>query len=167
MVLYMPFPAKDPHIRFWDNVDIPEAAETDCWLWTAQLRHGYGLLWLPNKKQLKAHRISYEIHYGEIPDGSEVRHSCHNRTCVNPYHLSIGTKADNMRDMSAAGRQWNQKLTHEQVLEIRVLRETMTRNAIAKLYGVSKACIDKKLSSTYDAILQHTAPGAAHPPGSL
>jgi len=150
----MPFPAKDPHIRFWNHVSIPEAHETECWPWTAQLDDGgYGRLWLPSKKQLKAHRISYEIHHGDIPEGMEIRHSCHNRICVNPHHLSVGTKSDNMKDMSKASRAWNQKLTHTQVLEIRSLKGTMTRNAIAKLFGVSKACIDKKLSPSYDQII--------------
>ena len=144
----MPFPATSPHIRFWNHIEIPEDYETGCWIWTAQRNHfGYGIIY-QGTKMLKAHRVSYEIHYGDIPEG-EVRHSCHNPSCVSPHHLSIGTKSDNMRDMIAAGRGWNQKLSHAQVLEIQALKGTMSRNELAKMFGVSKALIDKKLSPTF------------------
>lgn len=51
-----------------------------------------------------AHRISYTMHFGPVPAGMVVMHSCDNPPCVNPAHLTIGTQADNLADMTAKGR---------------------------------------------------------------
>ncbi len=75
-----------------------------CWLWLGSVSgNGYGDLWV-GKKHMNAHRYSYTLHKGEIPDGMHILHSCDNRPCVNPDYLSIGTNSDNINDAIKKGR---------------------------------------------------------------
>ncbi|UYL87860.1 HNH endonuclease [Gordonia phage Malisha] len=57
-----------------------------CWIWQAATQQGYGVFWL-NGKQHKAHRVSYEMHRGPIPNDLQLDHLCRVRACVNPDHL--------------------------------------------------------------------------------
>lgn len=76
-----------------------------CWLWSdAPDDCGYGRLGLPGNQMVKAHRLSYELHRGPIPDGLQVLHSCDTPPCVNPDHLFLGTHDDNMADRERKGR---------------------------------------------------------------
>lgn len=84
--------------RFWTKVK----KTSSCWPWTAALNpSGYGMLSGGRKKDapLRAHRISWIIHMGQIPNGMHVLHRCDNRRCVNPSHLFLGSNLDNVRDM--------------------------------------------------------------------
>ena len=80
-------------------------SEHGCWPWIrACTNQGYGAIWIPNlKKPLLAHRVSHELFIGPIPDGMLVLHSCHNKPCIRPGHLRIGTHADNRNDTDFAG----------------------------------------------------------------
>jgi hypothetical protein len=64
---------------------------------------GYGLVWHEGKNRL-AHRVSFELHNAPIMNKQDVMHLCDNRKCINPDHLSLGTRRDNMHDMIAKAR---------------------------------------------------------------
>lgn len=118
--------------RFWKNVK-----KTDgCWKWLgAKPSSRYGGM-LFGKKHLLAHRISWTLHFGEIPNGMLVCHHCDNGLCVRPDHLFLGTQADNMRDMISKGRKKNRVLTSESKAEI-LKSEGLSRMELAEKYGVS------------------------------
>ena len=93
-------------VRFWHKVDkIPgKGPKGDCWEWTGSLNNdGYGKIVVKEKIKL-AHRISWEISFGEIPKEICVLHKCDNPSCVNHNHLLLGTQADNIVDRDKKGR---------------------------------------------------------------
>lgn len=78
---------------------------SDCHYWTAAINPtGYGWLYVGKETGKRvsttAHRVSYELYKGPIPDGMMVLHNCDNRLCVNPNHLRLGTNSDNMMDLA-------------------------------------------------------------------
>lgn len=85
--------------RYWSYV----VKGPECWQWTASKIHGYGRL-SHERGTLYAHRISYEIAYGPIPDGLEIDHKCHNRECSNPEHLRAVTEKQNQENRRGPNR---------------------------------------------------------------
>lgn len=124
--------------RFWAMV-----AKTDnlreCWLWTGSLSGGYGRFRLKNSVSL-AHVLSYRLAYGEYLPSLQVRHSCDQTACVNPRHLLLGTKDDNLRDMIARNRHAH-TLTSVQASYARSQQGIQTSKALATELGVTRAAI--------------------------
>ncbi len=84
--------------RFWEKVLIADG----CWTWTGHIdSKGYGRL---GSDHAGAHRLSWEINVGPIPDNLWVLHYCDNPSCVRPDHLFLGTIIDNLADMVSKGR---------------------------------------------------------------
>lgn len=96
--------------RFWLKVTTnPIWNGSDCWIWRgACFQKGYGQFWTgKTKKKIKAHRYSWVLHNGQIPNGFYVLHKCDNMVCVKPSHLFLGTHADNVADKISKGRQFH------------------------------------------------------------
>lgn len=118
-----------------------------CWIWMLAFgkKHGYGAAW--NGKYARAHRLSYEVFNGAIPEGLSVLHRCDEKLCVNPAHLFVGTQLDNMRDMVAKGRinaapvgnTRGAKITAEIVRAIRA--DTRTALEISAAYGIARPTV--------------------------
>lgn len=135
--------------RFWRYVH--RRQDHQCWPWTGSVmvRGGYGQL-NDRKRLLKAHRLSWELHFGAIPDGLLIRHLCHNPVCCNPSHLLPGTIKDNHVDMQKAHRMFvpespkgekhhSSKLTEDVVCFIR--QSSLPGATIARQLGVSKSTV--------------------------
>lgn len=86
--------------RFWAKVNKTET----CWEWTAaQQGKGYGYFYVHGASRL-AHRVSYELAKGPIPEGLHIDHECHNKGCVNPAHLRVATVKQNQENRSGANK---------------------------------------------------------------
>lgn len=136
-----------------------ENPETGCWDWQAYtFRTGYGALQVDGKPR-SAHRVSYELFNGPIPEGEGyhgtcVCHRCDRPCCVNPSHLFLGTNDDNLRDMVEKGRQHrprgeingSAKLSQSDVEFIRWALPRWGRGGtyyFAKFFGVSQSVISR------------------------
>ena len=143
----------EPVLKRFEDKYIPEPM-SGCWLWTAahagEKYGGHGTFVFSKKNRMGAHRASWLLFRGAIPDGMQVLHTCDVGACVNPNHLFLGTQIDNMADMKAKGRgrglqgsaHGNSKLTEDQVREIRRLHaERKTYKEIGRLFGIGKSMI--------------------------
>ncbi len=128
--------------------------ENGCWVFTgAKTKMGYGKFTVSHQKWRLAHRISWQVHFGSIPDKLLILHKCDNPSCVNPEHLFLGTHLDNIRDMIKKGRQNATgaknpvrgekhpfaKLSNNDVLSIR--KDDRMHRVIAGSYGVTQPLI--------------------------
>jgi hypothetical protein len=135
--------------RFFEKI----RKTSTCWLWQGSLnKKGYGQLNRGRRGEgvVLAHRASWEIHNGAIPDGLCVLHKCDNPQCVNPDHLFLGTIVDNDKDRDAKGRTRKgdahkfAKLRATQIPEIRRRIATGEKHeSIAADYGVSAGVISQ------------------------
>jgi HNH endonuclease len=166
--------------RFWQKVHVCAHGYTCaacCWLWTASHgREGYGRITLHAAsssatgmmRNINAHRLSWMLNCGDIPQGLWVLHNCpggDNRLCVNPAHLWLGTNKENIQDALHKGtlafgdrngvrrhpeavvrgaKQGNAVLTDEYVLDIRYLAaHGMPHRLLGYIYGVNRTSIGR------------------------
>lgn len=135
------------------HIKYKKCSKTGCWLWVGAINSGgYGSFKLDGKIQ-SSHRVSFGIFKGEIPEGKWVLHHCDVRNCVNPDHLYLGDRNQNVADM------WNRqrnpdrdgenhpkcKLSDEEVIEIRLkyIPRIVTQKSLAEEYGVTQGLITK------------------------
>jgi hypothetical protein len=123
--------------RKWKQV------ENGCWIWIDR-KEGYGAFIFNGRKE-QAHRVSWLLHHGEIPEGLCVLHDCDTPNCVNPNHLHLGTVKDNAIEAVERGL-WgdkagesngNSRLTKNQIREIRESADSY--RAIAIRFGIGKS----------------------------
>lgn len=133
--------------RFWVKVD--KRGPDDCWNWKGSKRGGWGdyggIRADRHGPQLKAHRVSWELHNGPIPDALWVLHRCDNPKCVNPDHLFLGDHDANMADRKAKGRaggvmNGRAKLSDDDVRNIRTAYAAggVTQCDLARRYGMTQ-----------------------------
>lgn len=139
-------PRRDFAERFWEKVDKSGV----CWVWMSGCdAYGYGQFALSHSNPGKAHRVSWELANGPIPDGMAVCHRCDNPPCVRPDHLFLAPNSANMADMKAKGRAGQRgershvaRLNAKQVLAIRKRRDTgVSESQIAREFGVARATV--------------------------
>lgn len=143
----------DPFVlaRFFKCVSFSQEKE-GCWEWQGIMNsNGYGRFSYENGQPL-AHRLSFEIFFGDVPEGLVVCHSCDNRKCVNPAHLRADTQSANLAEAVAKGRfnpptlegseNGNSKLDWPAVRHIRRAHgEGAQMTRLANLYGVSLSTV--------------------------
>jgi hypothetical protein len=127
--------------RFMEKVN---KMENGCWLWTAHcMKNGYGLFRTPARNEL-AHRVAHRLFNGAL-DQRDVMHACDTPACVNPEHLSLGTRKENMQDAKRKSRMrvgelhGRAKLTNAQI-EFAKITSGLQRE-IAAVLGVSQGHI--------------------------
>jgi hypothetical protein len=146
--------------RFWSCVE-PMMDDRGCWEWTGSrlASGGYGRLCLGSNVQVRAHRFSFELHNGPLPEGFLALHTCDNPPCVNPAHLYSGTDADNVHDMfrrnrvpkgyhAKHGSHPMAKLTETQVRDIRSRDYSVkgSRAKVAREFDVTITQVTKILT---------------------
>lgn len=138
---------KIPDVRAHLEAGVERIPESGCWIWMKGLfGDGYGLTWYDGHHE-RAHRAAWMIYKGPIPNGLVVCHRCDIRSCCNPGHLFLGTRADNSADMVSKRRQkYGESLPQAKLTnaEARAIREDeRSQRAIATHYGVSASQISR------------------------
>lgn len=153
--------------RFWAKVH-----KTDgCWEWLASgTPNGYGTIGRGRRSDGKvvASRLSWEMHFGPIPDGLQVCHHCDNRRCVRPDHLFVGTHADNAADRDRKGRHWaNSRIPPTHCKRGHLLDEVNTRSRPGAGGRLRRSCRTCNNEGTRDWHRRAAAERGARPRAKL
>lgn len=144
--------------RFWDKVD--KRGPDECWNWTGGTcgrdHFIYGSM-KEGGRATTAHRFSYALAYGPIPQSADPRdhcvcHHCDNTLCVNPGHLFIGTHKDNMQDKMNKGRDPNKNKTHCKHGHERTMQNIYIDKRGSKSCRVCERIRDKKRAQTRQSV---------------
>lgn len=141
--------------RLMDRIDVDVV--TGCWNWNGYKNtRGYGIIagtingkrYAPVGANMLAHRVSWIVHRGDIPDGegahgTVVMHTCDNPSCINPDHLKLGTQADNVADMIEKGRKPPRKVKYGIEHHRSVITNQADIDLICSTHGNSKALAEK------------------------
>lgn len=149
--------------RFIEKVDVADGDA--CWKWTAAVRgnSGYGAFKIGGRLE-SAHVISYRLYKGDYPAGLDVMHSCDNRLCVNPNHLSVGTRSQNMKDCYMRGRMSMESLFNranrkvfpvDVAWAIAVMSGGMSLREAAKQLGVSHSVLGTHVRRSMNGRMHH------------
>jgi len=115
-----------------------------CWEWEgARSNGGYGMIGIEGKS-FAAHRVSWLLYVGAIPEGLFVLHKCDNKPCVNPSHLYVGSRCDNARDAVERTKFPIRRTSKYDAVQIRKLLDTgLEPWIIAKIFGCSESTISR------------------------
>ena len=130
-------------MRFWPKIH----KTNQCWIWLALVdRDGYGKIEKspPEKGTLRAHRVSWMIHHGLIPENLNVLHKCDNPGCVNPSHLFLGGAKENARDCMIKRRHPMIKLSVEEIYKVRCFCDAGLKDReISEKTGVERSQVNR------------------------
>lgn len=111
-----------------------------CWLWSgSSVVSGYGIVFLNGVQKITAHRCSWQMHRGPIPEGMDVCHRCDTPACVNPDHLFVAPHRENMIDMVVKGRNPKSTIRPSDIPAIRASTEPARIDAAR--FGVTPQAI--------------------------
>jgi len=132
--------------RFVDKINRTSLSLDACWLWNGAVsRNGYGNFWIDGQ-WVNSHRISYQLFISDIPNGFCVLHKCDTKRCVNPYHLFLGTRQDNMKDYHTKFERPH-KFSDNQIEQIFDLynNKNCSQSEIANIFNTAQTVIGKIL----------------------